>query len=207
MDQDPNRLVVFVFNTVPENIKSSLVHSQSNSFFTRKPLFTSNSNYEYKFYHSKNSIFKTSSNQDLKSQQIPLNLKKLSDILKHNLIINVKNDSLFLNQIDLIEENCAKTYIKSVIHYLASDLNSNINIEKTSIQRLLRLGLKIKLTDMDLTDYFRIACKNMLKFDALVSCDRNKNNYLEDKFNEIFLKRFQCFPGFNDLIIFQPDLM
>lgn len=76
MNQDPNRLVIFVFNTVPENIKSSLVHSQSNSFLTRKPLFTSNSNYEYKFYHSKNSIFKTSSNQDLKSQQIPLNLKK-----------------------------------------------------------------------------------------------------------------------------------
>ncbi|CAF0823180.1 unnamed protein product [Brachionus calyciflorus] len=207
MDQDPNRLVIFVFNTVPENIKSSLVHTQSNSFLTRKPLFTSNSNSEYKFYHSKNSIFKTSSNQDLKSQQIPLNLKKLSDILKHNLIINVQNDSLFLNLIDLIEENCAKTYIKSVINYLASDLNSNINIEKTSIQRLLRLGLKIKLTDIDLTDYFIIKCKHMLKFDALETCDRNKSNYLDDKFNEIFLKRFQCIPGFNDLFIFQPDLI
>ncbi|CAF1012648.1 unnamed protein product [Brachionus calyciflorus] len=70
--------------------------------------------------------------------------------------------------------------------YFASDLNSNINIEKTSIQRLLRLGLKIKLTDIDLTDYLGKKCKHMLKFDTSESFDI-VNAYLK-KENELSLE-------------------
>ncbi|CAF0968762.1 unnamed protein product [Brachionus calyciflorus] len=86
--------------------------------------------------------------------------------------------------IDLLVWCQMEIYIKSVINYLAIDLISNINIEKTSIQSLLRLGLKIKLTDIYLTDYFIKTCKHMLKFDALESCDRNKKENDEEGINE-----------------------
>ncbi|RNA30074.1 hypothetical protein BpHYR1_004243 [Brachionus plicatilis] len=201
--QDSNRLVFFLFNSVSESLKTSLIHTQSNSYLIRKSLFTTSNSSEHKFYISKNTIAKAASHQDLKGQQIQL--RKLSDILKQNLCLNSQNDGSFLSMIDLIEENCAKTYVNSIVHFLASDVGDGVSIDKSTVQRLLRLGAKTKITDIDLTDYVRITCQHLQGHETEEPCSTQQTSYLQQKFEQIFLKRFQTIPGFNDLFVIQSD--
>ena len=203
--QDSNRLVFFLFNSVSESLKTSLIHTQSNSYLIRKSLFTTTNSPEYKFYISKNTIAKAASSLDLKSQQIQL--RKLSDILKQNLLLNSQNDQSFLNMIDLIEENCAKTYVNSIVHFLANGVNDDVSIDQTTVQRLLRLGAKYKIDDIDLTNFVRITCTHLKDNQTEEPCSNEQANYLQKKFEEIFLKRFQTIPGINDLFIIRYDCL
>ncbi len=58
----------------------------------------------------------------------------ISDILRDHLVFNKLNEydnkpEFFLNYIDYIEESCAKSYIKSVIHYLGElNLVAQLNV-------------------------------------------------------------------------------
>ena len=101
------------------------------------------------------------------------------------------------------------------------------NFDKKSITQLLKLGTKIKLIDLDLTDYFRLTCEHLQPLSgtnesltrgvssshasASASCHDQEPNemkkkdsltYLERRFEEIFLRRFHVLPGFNDLFVF-----
>jgi len=283
MSVSSNRLVFFMFDCMSDNIKKSIINSNSNTFLIRKSLFSNQKisnkvnlsnepnkiafSDKYKFYCSKNSTdqlkttnntstttnnnnnvgkYKFSSNNgEVKSSFIssnnassnltPTNFMKkvfsISDILKFHLIQfnnnSNTNDLFFLNYIDFIEENCAKSYIESVIHYLGlhSSINSSlyrsistaedkrVKFETDSIKQLLRIGRKIKLTDLDLTEYLRIICAHLNSpdsFDCTKKCNSNCNDscrhsYLEKKFNDLFLKKFNLLPGFNDLFIFTPN--
>lgn len=71
------------------------------------------------------------------------------------------------------------------------------------------MGTKIKLTDLDLTEYFRLICVHLNQNQTTPqSCKEEQTDanssleYLERKFEEIFLKRFHVLPGFNDLFVF-----
>lgn len=212
-----NRLVFYLFNCVPEIIKTSLI-TQSNSYLIRKSLFSTQKSLVsdlFKFYSNKpasnslNPRLSSNSSVDLKSGQKNI-LKKsltLSDILKIELGLTNSNlnDATFLNLIDFIEENCAKSYIRSLIHYLATfslEQSEEDSFEKNSINRLLKLGTKIKLTDIDLTEYFKIQCKHISIIEDWSKCSDLNQTHLEKKFDDIFLKRFNLLPGFNDLFIF-----
>lgn len=103
--------------------------------------------------------------------------------------------------------------------------------DKKSINQLLKLGSKFKLIDIDLTEYFRLTCAHLQPMHASemttrggihhhhhwdARCHNNDDNdepademkkknslsYLERRFEEIFLRRFQVLPGFNDLFVF-----
>jgi len=159
----------------------------------------------------------------------------ISDILKFHLNNYTNyvssNDSTFLYYLDMVEENCAKSYIESVVHYLGIHSSSNpsvprstsltedkrIKFETDSIKKLLKIGRKLKLIDVDLTDYLKIICAHLSNHnnsetcDWSMTCNNSKNDssgrqsYLEKKFNDLFLKKFNLLPGFNDLFIFTPN--
>ena len=319
-----NRLVFFLFNSVPENIKDSLINTNTNTCVIRKSLFSTQKVFQkssfgndstpnpkvslfdsYRFFCSKNGHDRKSSN-DLNAYKAssnsgnstfntttiptPTNLIKkiynISDILKFHLMLNSPNYAFLLSYIDYIEETCAKSYIKSLIHYMAiysinhsqrimdnvqfvnpipaktfaiSDESSPDPSPKTSIteddfikkfesqsiNQLLKIGKKKLLIDLDLTDYLKIICKHVglnklshnnefssatpkksstsstgsnkdshkaestaseeCKFDwskCSVNENKIKYEYLEKKFDELFLKNFNLLPGFNDLFIF-----
>lgn len=378
-----NKLVFFLFNCVPDNLKHSIVNCQSNTYLIRKPLFSNqkiaghhktpahNANRDfnsnsyananassdtYRFYcnkyandirrhtsdtaafsqhnnnaHNLNAKSNTNSamNHNLNSQTSSSIIKKsfsISDILRDHLIFNKLNDydtkpEFFLNYIDYIEESCAKSYIKSVVHYLGlyatqrlmstipkqikdtkipiivPELNLNIQdiklntspmmvplpateagltaaetpaqlkFDPKSIYHLLKIGRKIKLIDLDLTKYLKIICSHLkghkvqqqqqlqneeesirkpgdlteekVEDDVFSEskasdgekqeeeasllnesvqkpnfnweeCRSNAHNlksqYLEKKFDELILKRFNLLPGFDDLFIFMPSV-
>lgn len=153
-----NRLVFFLFNCVPDNIKHTIIKTQSSTYLIRKPLFSSqkichkNSSQStnnaplfsdtYRFYYSKNAndvrLHSTDNSSNLinPNSQTPNRIIKksfsISDILRYNLVFNKLSDydndpQFFLNYIDYIEESCAKSYIKSVIHYLGNFSNKKNN--------------------------------------------------------------------------------
>ena len=72
---------------------------------------------------------------------------------------------------------------------------------------MLKIGRKSKLVDLDLTEYLKIICSHLNcseSSDCTKKCN-SKHNYLEKKFNDLFLKKFNLLPGFNDLFIFTPN--
>jgi len=103
--------------------------------------------------------------------------------------------------------------------------------ENKSINQLLNIGRKVKLVDLDLTKYLKIICSHLkatkapkqepssseqqqqenndepAKFDCS-ECRPGDHEltskYLEKKFDELILKRFNLLPGFDDLFIFTP---
>ena len=127
----------------------------------------------------------SSQNFNAVSASTPTNsIKKcfsISDILRFHLIFNNSNDLFFLNYIDYIEESCAKSYINGVIHYLGLHATQKIErfpmqleqltatseqppaqqFEMKSINQLLKIGRKIKLVDLDLTDYLKMICMHV----------------------------------------------
>ena len=266
--QVSNRLVFFIFDCMFDNIKKSLISSNSNTYLIRKSLFstqkishkfnqtpTAESNKlafsdTHRFYCNKSasdslrsntnqtnnragnmnrmtsSDLITSRNSIIPSTTTPSNFMKkvfsISDILKFHLPFNNNsNDLLFVNYVDFIEENCAKSYIESVIHYvgihssinaplyrsLAANEDKRVKFETNSIKQLLKIGRKSKLVDLDLTEYLKIICSHLNcseSSDCTKKCN-SKHNYLEKKFNDLFLKKFNLLPGFNDLFIFTPN--
>jgi hypothetical protein len=388
----PNRLVFFIFNCAPDNIKHSLINLQTNTYLIRKSLFpiqktsnlsSNNSNgnintsnlttsssssftsvngnepnfslhESYRFYASKNTTETISQQQQPQPQQqqtlkVPAssnrnrtqsnsvsssttvgNLSKkcptISEILRNFLVSSYASDVYFLNYLDFIEEVCAKSYIKSIIHFLGSNTTKRVQIQRSlgtiksaqilqtpfspqpiitlpndeddikvqnlikqqqfeiqSINKLLKIGRKVKLHDMDLTEYMKTICKHIYTHKSTVQDDKThkgkdqlassilikknsqtiedeneedksftfktdlssslidssftkenldsikdslphptfdwqkcncstdnttqqklKFEYLEQKFDEIFLKKFNLLPGFNDLFIFTP---
>jgi hypothetical protein len=164
-----SNLVFFLFDSIPENIKDSLLNNNTNTYLIRKPLFTSqkifqkNSNIHqsmdsnsstnkvsfietYRFYMSKTmtnlersgkannssndfNLSKTNSNNNSGNNTFnstiptPTNLIKkcysITDILKYHLGATTSSSSIFsLNCLNFIEETCAKSYIKSIIHFM-----------------------------------------------------------------------------------------
>lgn len=160
-----SNLVFFLFNSIPENVKDSLLNNNTNTYLIRKPLFTSQKIFQknnthqpdssnstnkvsfldtYRFYTSKtmtnqDRTAKSYNNIDLNSSRTnannsgnstfnstiptPTNLIKkcysITDILKYHLVATKSSSSHFsLNCINFIEETCAKSYIKSVIHFM-----------------------------------------------------------------------------------------
>ena len=128
----------------------------------------------------------SSQNFNAVSASTPTNsIKKcfsISDILRFHLIFNNSNDLFFLNYIDYIEESCAKSYINGVIHYLGLHATQKIErpfpmqleqlaatseqspvqqFEMKSINQLLKIGRKIKLVDLNLTDYLKMICMHV----------------------------------------------
>lgn len=173
------------------------------------------------------------SSKDLSSyKNLIKNTLSISEILKYHLEMH-SNDTFLLNCFDILEEASARVYIKCIIHYIAQ-YSYNRTIEKSaeenncheiesfeisSIYQLLKLGKKMKLTDIDLTDYFKLGC-NHLKIAndpgtsegqtqpgdwenkcSKANFDDVKYQYLEKKFEEIFLKRIDSLPGVNDLFV------
>ena len=306
--QATNRLVFFMFDCMFDNIKKSIINSNSNTYLIRKSLFsaqkiihnsktqnmsqsasasTSESNKiafsdTYRFYYSKsasdqlrsttttnnsssiattnqiNTISNSSSKTKISNGETfnsriymttssgpvnttPNNFRKkffsISDILKFHLNNYTNyvssNDTTFLIYLDMIEENCAKSYIESVVHYMglhsSSSSSSNLTVpmpislvedkrikfETDSIKKLLKIGRKLKLIDVDLTDYLKIICDHLNNNNNSEACDLSltcnisgssgRQNYLEKKFNDLFLKKFNLLPGFNDLFIFTPS--
>ena len=204
--QPSNRLVFILFNCVPDNVKVSMINSHSNTYLILKPLYsashrqsqhqfqkgissTLNSEIKFtdvcKFYYAKSASDVRKQGGDsqsgaypsFKSTTEPTNMIKkiysMSETLKFYLINPVE---LFLNYVDFIEENCANSYIKSVIHYLGvnavrrkvsntddSDQERESQFDSKSIGQLLKIGRKMSLEDIDVTDYIRLICSHVKK--------------------------------------------
>jgi hypothetical protein len=181
-----NRLVFFLFSCVPDNVKHSIVNSQSNTYLIRKPLFScervfnnnkansaaqsnacTNMPDTYRLYsntrnvsnkqnadasaitsvnsttNNNSSCVSGTSSSNLRNKAANSIIKKsfsISDILRDHLVFNKLNEydnkpEFFLNYIDYIEESCAKSYIKSVIHYLGKlNLVVQLNVFCVSVE-------------------------------------------------------------------------
>jgi hypothetical protein len=204
---------------------------------------------EYRFYYTNRSSGGGDSSSAMNQKSSDLAYKNLikktlsiSEILKFHLDPPA-NDMLLLNYFDYIEETAAKLYIKSLIHYLGrysvnrvavqhnhevddDSKTSTESFDAASIDQLLKLGKKIKLIDIDLTEYFRVGCKHLSKLqcgsDEPVTGDElgidwkqrclqcnfetTKHSYLQSKFNEIFLAKIDSLPGLNDLFMFSSKI-
>ena len=136
----------------------------------------------------------------------PTNLIKkcysITDILKYHLVTTGSHNLFCLNCINFIEESCAKSYIKSVIHYMGIystkyaqrslpasivlnppiqafdplELTFRQKFEQQSISQLLRIAKKNKLVDLDLTDFLKKHCFHLKR-------QKNETNDLEKKFD------------------------
>lgn len=185
---------------------------------------------DYRFYYSKNAPrlnsislsssssggVQTSGATNGATKTFMRKFHNMSDIIKYN--VNVANSSMSDNGtggnvaylasfLDQIEEKCAKSYVKSLLHYMATyamanQLTQTTNFDAKSVQQLLKLGFKIKLLDLDLTDYYRLTCSHMPPGSDRACLEVDNLKYLENKFDEVFARRFYSLPGFNDLFVF-----
>jgi hypothetical protein len=200
----PHRLVFFLYDCVPDSIKKSLINVESNTFLIRKALFQSDykamsksnsssseklaHNETYRFYSNKriNPAQNESSNMHKNTSHSVLSMagnlvKKcfsIADILKYHCSMSYGSNQYFLlNYIDHIEEVCYKSYIRSLLRYLAfhslkykemlaisnqnDSINESVKLESQSLNQLLKIGSKVKLVELDLTDYLKMVCSHV----------------------------------------------